>query len=43
VRLGELIAPNLKSGDWVTLEEDGIELTLRNPKSKPSIEFNRRT
>tara|TARA_R110002096_G_scaffold200639_1_gene384604 strand:- start:16328 stop:17062 length:735 start_codon:yes stop_codon:yes gene_type:complete len=31
VRIGELIAPTMKAGDWVELDEEGIELAMTNP------------
>lgn len=33
VRIGDLIAPDLKPGNWVELEADGIELAMTNPPS----------
>lgn len=35
VRIGDLIAPDLKAGKWVELEEDGIRLALTNPEPPP--------
>ncbi|MEM7014526.1 MAG: pseudouridine synthase [Verrucomicrobiota bacterium] len=35
VRIGDLIAPDLKTGKWVELEQDGIQLALTNPKQLP--------
>jgi 23S rRNA pseudouridine2605 synthase len=32
VRIGDLIAPDLKAGNWVELEADGIELAQTNPR-----------
>ena len=31
VRIGELVAPNLKPGEWVELNEEGLELVKTNP------------
>lgn len=33
VRIGELVAPNLKPGEWVELDGEGLRLIQRNPRS----------